>query len=52
MREDRPIATEASFGEESRLRLPLADLGPGAYVLELTSGNPDDPPRTVAFRVQ
>jgi Ca-activated chloride channel family protein len=50
--EDGLIATDASFGETSRLRLPLADLGPGAYVLELTSGNPDDDPRTVAFRVR
>jgi hypothetical protein len=53
LRQDGPVAIEARFREEEKpLRLPLADLGPGAYVLEITSGNPDEDPRTVAFRVQ
>jgi VWFA-related protein len=52
LREDGSLAAEATFhGGERSLRLPLGGLGPGDYVLELSSGDSEGA-RTVALRVQ
>jgi VWFA-related protein len=52
LREDGSPAAEAIFDEENRLlRLPLAGLASGDYLLELSSGDTDEA-RFVALRVQ
>ena len=53
LREDGSIASEAALPEErSPLRLPLGALGPGDFVLELSSGDRGEDARTVALRVR
>jgi VWFA-related protein len=52
-REDGSLVTEAIFREEELpLRLPLSDLVPGDYLLELSSGDRTEGSRTVALSVQ
>jgi VWFA-related protein len=52
LREDGFPAAEAIFKEENLpVRLPLADLGPGDYFLELSSGDTDHA-RIIGLRVQ